>query len=643
MHPTMRPWLADVSLAEICVVLVYLSATAYLGWLGYRGTKTTADYLLAGRAAHPFIMSLSYGATFISTSAIVGFGGVAGLFGMSLLWLVVLNILVGIFFAFVFFGARTRRLGHALDAHTLPELLGRRYQSRFIQVLAGAVIALFMPLYGAAVLIGGSEFLSTALELPYGAALLVFAVVVAAYVFFGGLKGVMYTDAFQGVIMFAGMVTLLTFTYTRLGGVAPAHRELTALADLVPANLAAIGHQGWTAMPVFGFGDRRYNLWWIVVSTIVLGVGIGVLAQPQLVVRFMTVKSRRELNRAVGVGAVFILAMVGVAYTTGALSNVFFTRHGPIFQGRVVQAPGANGPHARLQLMKPTEGGQWLDIVKESSADGRTTNILRAPGVDAMGRWLPVSRTTNQAGVVCEGVTVPVVLVGTEPKARLGPNEVREGRSISVVVAGNNPDQIIPTYIRAALPPWFGLVFLLTLLAAAMSTLSSQFHTLGTAVGRDIYQQVLDTRRGGRDRTIPIVRVAILAGLLAAVTFGYYARGEYIIARATAIFFGLCAATFLPAYLGGLYWPRMTRAGAAASMVVGLCASLAWVTLVKTPECTAIGLVKASLLEAHPNWPVVDPVLLALPLSALTAVVVSLFTRPPPSDHLARCFNPQPC
>jgi SSS family solute:Na+ symporter len=452
----------------------------------------------------------------------------------------------------------------------------------------------------------------------------------------------MYTDAFQGVIMFAGMVTLLALTYTRLGGVAPAHRELTALADLVPANLAAIGHQGWTAMPAFGFGDRRYNLWWIVVSTIVLGVGVGVLAQPQLIVRFMTVKSRRELNRAVGVGAVFILAMVGVAYTTGALSNVFFTRHGPVFQGRVVQALAAHGPHARLQLMKPTEGGQWLDVIKETSADGRTTNILRTPGADATGRWLPVSRTTNHAGVVCEGVTVPVVLAGAEPKARLGPNEVREGRTISVVAAGNNPDQIIPAYIRAALPPWFGLVFLLTLLAAAMSTLSSQFHTLGTAVGRDVYQQVLDTRRGGPDRTIPIVRVAILAGLLAAVAFGYYARGEYIIARATAIFFGLCAATFLPAFLGGLYWPRMTRAGAVASMIVGLCASLAWVALVKTPECTAIGLVKASLLEAHPNWPVVDPVLLALPLSALTAVVVSLLTRPPPADHLARCFNPQP-
>src|SRR6185369_17013717 len=129
-----------VSLIETIIVLVYLFVTAYLGWLGYRGTKTASDYLVAGRKAHPFVMALSYGATFISTSAIVGFGGVAGLFGMSLLWLTFCNIFIGIFIAFVFLGAPTRRIGHRLDAHTFPEWLGRRYQSRFIQAFAGLVI-----------------------------------------------------------------------------------------------------------------------------------------------------------------------------------------------------------------------------------------------------------------------------------------------------------------------------------------------------------------------------------------------------------------------------------------------------------------------------------------------------------------------
>ena len=166
--------------------------------------------------------------------------------------------------------------------------------------------------------------------------------------FFGGLKGVMYTDALQGVIMFVGMAILIIYTYAKVGGVTAGHQTLSDLKDLVPPTLTAIGHQGWTAMPKFGFGKIDYNLWWIVVSTIVLGVGIGVLAQPQLMVRFMTVKSKRELNRAVGIGGVFILAMTGIAFATGALSNAFFALHGPMFQGRVIKAINADRSHVPI-------------------------------------------------------------------------------------------------------------------------------------------------------------------------------------------------------------------------------------------------------------------------------------------------------
>ena len=160
---------------------------------------------MAGRKAHPFIMALSYGATFISTSAIVGFGGVAGHVRHEPAVADVLQHLRRHLHRLRLPGrARRARIGHRLDAHTFPELLGRRYQSRFIQVFAGLIIVLFMPLYGAAVLIGGTEFISTRFGMDYNAALLLFAVIVAAYVFFGGLKGVMYTDALQGVIMFVG-------------------------------------------------------------------------------------------------------------------------------------------------------------------------------------------------------------------------------------------------------------------------------------------------------------------------------------------------------------------------------------------------------------------------------------------------------
>ena len=83
-----------MDLLTIVIIIAYLLVTAYLGYRGYVQTKTATDYLVAGRRAHPAVMALSYGAAFISTSAIVGFGGVAANFGMGLLWLTFLNIFV---------------------------------------------------------------------------------------------------------------------------------------------------------------------------------------------------------------------------------------------------------------------------------------------------------------------------------------------------------------------------------------------------------------------------------------------------------------------------------------------------------------------------------------------------------------------
>ncbi|MDD2788227.1 MAG: sodium:solute symporter family protein, partial [Methanoculleus sp.] len=142
------------------MTLVYLVLVIGLGYLGYRQTKGNDDYMVAGRKISPVVLALSYGATFISTSAIIGFGGVAAQLGMGMIWLTVLNIGLGIFIAFVVFGKRTRSIGSKLRAVTFPDLMGECYGSPFMQYAAGLVIVIAMPLYTAAILIGGAQFIT---------------------------------------------------------------------------------------------------------------------------------------------------------------------------------------------------------------------------------------------------------------------------------------------------------------------------------------------------------------------------------------------------------------------------------------------------------------------------------------------------
>ena len=527
----------------IIILAVYLLATILLGYLGWRNTRNASDFMVGGRRTHPYVMAISYGATFISTSAIVGFGGQAANLGLGLLWLTFLNILFGIFIAFIFFGKKTRLIGQNLNAHTFPELLGKRYNSRAIQRIGGIVIFLFMPLYAGAVLIGAARFIEETFKgkISYLGALIIFTLIIAAYVFAGGIKGVMYTDTLQGTIMLGGMAALLIFTYTKLGGVIAAHQALTNLASKMPENLVKGGALGWTTMPVLGS-----PIWWTLVSAVILGVGIGVLAQPQLAVRFMMVKSNKELNRAVFIGGIFILMMTGVAFVIGGLSNVFFF---------------------------------------------------------------------NETGKI----------------------------AVQVVEKGN-VDKIIPAFINMAMPPWFVYLFMITLLAAAMSTSSGQLHAIGTSFGRDVFSKTSYAADYKEEKSIKGVfstKIGILIGVVLSFILGYFLPIS-IVARATSLFFGICAATFLPMYTLGLFWKRANKPGAFTGMIVGLITSLFWMLFIHEANSKMIGLVKlltgkTTLLGAP--WSTMDPIVIAFPLAFIVTLIVTLCTRPMPKEIVEKAFR----
>jgi SSS family solute:Na+ symporter len=140
---------------------------------------------------------------------------------------------------------------------------------------------------------------------------------------------------------------------------------------------------------------------------------------------------------------------------------------------------------------------------------------------------------------------------------------------------------------------------------------------------------------------VGITRIGILLGVIVTVILGFKLP-DGIIAVATAIFFGLCATVFLPAYIGALFWKGMTRKGAIASMIVGFLGSAFWLLFIHQKEAAAIGLCKfifnKPCLSVYP-WTVVDPIVVILPLSLVTAFSVSLFTKKMSKDHVEACFK----
>ena len=257
-----------------------------------------------------------------------------------------------------------------------------------------------------------------------------------------------------------------------------------------------------------------------------MGVGIGCLAQPQLVVRFMMVESTKQLNRGVLIGCVFLIVTVGAIYHVGALSNLFFLK---------------------------TEGVVASEAIKDM-------------------------------------------------------------------------DKIIPLFIDRAMPEWFSAVFMLCILSASMSTLSAQFHTMGASFGADIFPKL--GHRKNANSTMG-VRIGVLCSILVSYII-CYTLSAGVIARGTALFMGICAATFLPAYFCSLFWKKATKEGALASLWTGALVSLFAMLFLHKAEAGAVGLCnmlsgRDVLIDIYP-WFAIDPILFALPLSTVAMVLTSLIT-----------------
>lgn len=518
----------------VVMTLIFVAVTLLLGYLGYKHTKDNEHFLINTEKNNAVIIALSYGATFLSASAIVGFGGQAAKYGMSMIWLVFFNLFFGLAVAFMFFGRRTRSLGRKEKAFTFSDFLGKRFKSPMIRTLSATIILAGMPIYCAAVMLGGVNFIEATVGLNKDVILIGFAVIVAIYVTYGGIIAVMYNDALQAAAMFVGMAVILVFTYITLGGVTEANASLSGLWDIARSgggeNAAALapladrGMNGWTSFSAFGS-----EVWLTVVTTFMLGVGIGALSQPQLAVRFMSAKDEKSLNKSLIIGSIFMMMIVGTAYTVGALSNMFFYEN------------------------------------------------------------------SGQIAIVYEG----------------------------------NPDMIIPTYVRELFSGvMFGDVFVslfvLAVLSASISTMAALLHTMGASGGYDIWSQV-EERKGDKNPGISMRpnRIMTLVMTVVVVLIAYVMPGN-IIAKATAVFMGLTAATLLPSYAYSLYSERPNLNGAKASIIVGSVSWTLWAFFVNKGISSVIGVSQAlfgtdTLLGGM--LPFVDPLMISLPLSAAALTI----------------------
>lgn len=203
-----------VSTIIYCAFLLGVGVYAY-----FRSGKGEADYFVAGRSLGTFVILMSLVFSMWSAFALMGMPAAAYFHGVGML-----GVAVGVFWAgplIVIVGYRIAALGRNNNWVTPSDLMAQRYYSKFYRFLVTIILLWFTTPYIGLQLGGMAKGLAAGSSLSVGWALVFVSAVLMIYVAIGGMRGVAWTDAVQGVVMTIGIFVVCYMIFANLDGTMP--------------------------------------------------------------------------------------------------------------------------------------------------------------------------------------------------------------------------------------------------------------------------------------------------------------------------------------------------------------------------------------------------------------------------------------
>jgi Na+(H+)/acetate symporter ActP len=559
------------SIAIAAVVL----ATLLAGSLGLRRARTTGDFYVASRSVSPRWNAAAIGGEYLSAASYLGIAGLILAFGFDMLWYPVCYT-AGYLVLLALVAAPLRRSG----AYTLPDFAQIRLGSALVRRIASGLVVLIGWLYLVPQLQGAALALRTQTGAPSWLGGLVVLVVVVAAVAMGGMRSITFAQALQFWLKFVAL--------------------------LVPA------------LVLIGVWQHRND-----------GIAEGFPRAPEQV-------------------TVTVGSSLSVRSPVAETLTVHGTVDGVAADGPVALAAGQHrlGTGTRVVLHR----GDVVPVVSHLPAQ-RNESWLRPLG---SGKPHPLYASLSLVLAICLGTMgLPHVLVRfyTNPDGR----DAR--RTTLVVLMLLSSFYLVPTVFGAlgrhyvpdllltgdtdatvlTLPGRMiggegGVLLGALVTAGAFAAFLSTASGLTVSVAGVLSQDLLRPRerrhrdtRGPDDlraRRIRTFRLAALAAI--GVPYVLSLPSEHLgLAAAVGLAFAVAAATFCPLLILGIWWPRLTDAGAVAGLAVGGVLATAAVLVTMTTDVDS-GWVGA-LLEQPAAW--------AVPITFVVMIAVSLATsRRVPAD-----------
>jgi cation/acetate symporter len=551
---------------------VILTFGTYIGIALWARAGSTDDFYVAGHDVHPTVNGMATAADWMSAAsflsmagliAFMGYGGSVYLMGWTGGY-VLLALLLAPFL---------REFGK----FTVPDFVGDRYYSTTARLIA-VVCALFVSFtYIAGQMKGVGVAFSGFLGVEFNTGIMVGMAIVFVYAVLGGMKGVTYTQVAQYVVLiFAYTVPAIFISLIVTGNPIP---QLGFISNVKGEDISMLEKLN-TVVTDLGFLEyTQTDKSMFDVFAITGALMFGTAGLPHVIIRFFTVSSAGAARVSAGWALVFIALLYTTAPAVASLARLNF-----------------------------------IDTVNES------TYIASDADYD-----------TEAAAIVAEGgKPIPKWFKDWE---KIGLLEVTDKNGDGVVQYRAGADNEVTKLDRdiivtanpsiAGLPAWVIGLVVAGGLAAALSTAAGLLMVISSAVSHDLCRRTFFKGMTDKQELLTARGAAAGAVILAGI-MGMNTSALGFVAQVVAFAFGLAAASLFPVIVLGIFWKRMNREGAIASMLTGLITTFWYIYHFK-------------FVDTDPShwWLGVSPEgigFVFMFLSLAVGVGVALVTAPPPQD-----------
>jgi cation/acetate symporter len=231
-----------------------------------------------------------------------------------------------------------RRLGR----YTLGDVLVSRLADPKMRVFSGVATIVISLIYLIAQLVGAGALVSVLFGLGFNQSVIIVGALMAIYITFGGMLAATWVQIIKAVLLICGVVLLSALAISHAGGLGAVYDQAAAVHKL--------------GARLFQFGGMKLDLF----SAVSLGVGLtlGVLGLPHLLIRFFTVPDEHAARRSMVtacaiIGVVFIMtfAVIGPAAAAFVTGNPDFVTPAGAVKG---------GPNMVVIHLAKVVGGQVL-------------------------------------------------------------------------------------------------------------------------------------------------------------------------------------------------------------------------------------------------------------------------------------------